>query len=56
MALRAIRQFTYRAVQARMLYTVLTWTHQTVNCILPEKYMFYLLNYTEYMGLKNSYC
>jgi len=36
MALRAI----YR--------TILAWTDQSVNCILPF-YMFYLLYYTEFM-------
>ena len=47
MALVAIWQFTDWAVQVRMVYTVLAWTDQSVNCILSEKT--YLLYYTEYM-------
>ena len=37
-------QFTDWSVQARTVYTILTWTAQSVNCHIATKAMFYLLN------------
>ena len=62
MALRAICKFTDWADQARIAYgqkrnfgpcTVLAWTDESVNCILPENTCFFGY-YTESSDLKEQ--
>ena len=63
MALRAICKFTEWADQARIAYglkrnfgpcTVLAWTDESVNCILPENTWFVLVYHTESSYLKEQ--